>query len=169
MTESPLLLVDVDGVLNPLGGALPGFEVHECVVDGQTYRVQLNPGHGAALLALAADTGAELVWATTWEREANWWIGPPLGLPELPVVEVPGPALPGGGGEMFKTPHVAAYVKGRPFVWLDDHTWEPDEEYLRDHPGVGDFLLVHVSPRLGLTDADLEQARDWLKALDRRP
>ncbi|MFD0656319.1 HAD domain-containing protein [Thermocatellispora tengchongensis] len=138
-------------------------------MDGQVYRVQLNTAHGPALLRLAEETGAELVWATTWEHAANEWIGPRIGLPELPVIEMPLPGLPGGPppsgyGEMFKTPHVAAYVGGRPFVWFDDHTWEPDEAYLRDRPGIGEFLLVRVDARAGLTEADLAGAREWLSA-----
>jgi hypothetical protein len=46
-------------------------------------RVWLNPEHGRALLGL----GYELCWATTWMSDANTWIGPVLGLPELPFVE----------------------------------------------------------------------------------
>jgi hypothetical protein len=163
MIERPLLLLDVDGVLNPLDKKSAEFVSHECVVDGVMYRVHLNPAHGGKLLALAVETGAELVWATTWEHAANEWIGPRIGLPSLPVIAMPFPAQPSGGqGEMFKTPHVATYVGSRPFVWFDDHTWEPDIDYLRAHPQVGEFLLVHVDPRRGLTERDLHEARDWL-------
>ncbi|MCG5220137.1 HAD domain-containing protein [Streptosporangium soli] len=161
MVERPLLLLDVDGVLNPLGGKMRNFVTRECVVDGVPYRVHLSPAHGRKLLALAVETGAELVWATTWEHAANEWIGPCIGLPALPVIEMP--ALDRANqGEMFKTPHIAAYAGRRPFVWFDDLTWEADVEFLRLHPGVDEFLLVHVDPRCGLTDDDLDQARTWL-------
>jgi HAD domain in Swiss Army Knife RNA repair proteins len=165
MVEQPLLLVDVDGVLNPLGRVSGDFRSHDCVVDGVLYKVRLNPLHGAALLAVAKETGAALTWATTWEDDANTWIGPEIGLSPLPVVPMPPPAGRTAGGEygeMFKTPHVARYAEGRPFVWFDDDVWTQDEDYLRDHPDVDDFLLIRVDARRGLGNADIARAHVWL-------
>ncbi|MEU0569062.1 HAD domain-containing protein [Nonomuraea sp. NPDC005983] len=160
----PLLLVDVDGVLNPMGRPTPDFRRYECNIGGHAYTVHLNPRHGTRLLELAVQTGSELVWATTWEEHANEWIAPRLGLPALQVVPM-GPFEPSGRGEMFKTPYVAAYAAAlgrRPFVWFDDQVWLEDEEYLRGHQGLDDFLLVHVDPRHGLTSEHLARAREWL-------
>ncbi|MFB8349009.1 hypothetical protein [Streptomyces niveus] len=112
----PLLFLDVDGPLNPYA-AKP-----ERRPDGYTtlrvpwnrgtsdeprglssrlrpLRVRLNPDHGRALLRL----GYELCWATTWMDEANRWIGPVLGLPELP------------------------------FAWVDDEQSVLDERYVATH------------------------------------
>ncbi|MBO3750719.1 hypothetical protein J5X84_31970 [Streptosporangiaceae bacterium NEAU-GS5] len=148
----PLALIDVDGVLNPFRRSR-GFRRHEVAVGGETYRLNLNRRHGRALLALAHDTDAQLVWATTWEDKANEEIGPRIGLPNLPVIEV---------GREPKAYAVAAYVKGRPFVWFDDAHQPADQQYLAEHPGVGEFLLVKVDPGVGLTGAHLDQARAWL-------
>jgi hypothetical protein len=161
MEERPLLLVDVDGVLNPLGRRARGFRRYDLELDGEVYTVFLDRRHGAKLLALAEETGAELAWATTWEHRANELIGPRLGLPALPVVELRDD-LPVTAGEMFKTPHVANFVRRRPFVWFDDAVWTADERYLETHRNVGDFLLVQVNQRHGLTDRHLGQAREWL-------
>jgi hypothetical protein len=164
--QDPLLLLDVDGVLNPLGKRTRGHRRYDLTLDEETYTVFLDRRHGAKLLALAAETGAELVWATTWEHWANEWIGPRIGLPRLPVIEL-GDDSPVTHGEMFKTPYVADYVRHRPFVWFDDALWAADQRYLEAHPNVGDFLLVEVDQRLGLTDGHLDLAREWLTGLRR--
>lgn len=94
----PLLLIDVDGPLNPYAAKAQrrpeGYRTHRMRPTGWTeaeqakpLRVWLNPDHGAELLALAEVY--ELVWATTWKDEANDWIGPHLGLPRLPFIDWP--------------------------------------------------------------------------------
>ena len=70
----PFLLLDVDGVLNPIGlqpsDLVPaGFDVHR--LDG--LRVLLAPEHGVWLRELS--TAFKLVWATSWEHDANRLIG----------------------------------------------------------------------------------------------
>ncbi len=157
----PLLLLDVDGVLNPTGRPTPDFRQYRCVVDGYEYTVHLNPRHGPRLMELALRTGAELAWATTWEQHANEWIAPRIGLPTLPVVAL-GPDRGSEHGEMFKTRYVAEHVGRRPFVWFDDQVYKEDDEYLRAYQGLSDFLLVHVPAARGLTSEHLAQAREWL-------
>ncbi|WP_424532153.1 HAD domain-containing protein [Sphaerisporangium viridialbum] len=161
MTKRPLVLLDVDGVLNPARRHSLWLRRHDCVLDGQTYRILLNRRHGRQLAELARDADAELAWATTWEQHANDHISPRIGLPSLPVIKVN--SDPGSrAGEHFKTRHVAEYVAGRPFVWFDDSLGTPDWQYLKDHPGVDEFLLVEVDPMTGLTDRHLARAREWL-------
>jgi hypothetical protein len=46
---------------------------------------RLDLADGPKLLAL----GCQLVWATTWMRDANDLIAPLLGLPQLPIVDFP--------------------------------------------------------------------------------
>jgi len=157
----PLLLLDVDGVLNPTGPPTRGFRRYRCTVDGHVYTVHLNPRHGPRLMELALRTGTELAWATTWEEHANEWISPRLGLPRLPVVAL-GPDLGSEKGEMYKTRYVAEYVGNRRFVWFDDQVYQEDERYLRARQGLGEFLLVHVPPEQGLTSEHLAIAREWL-------
>lgn len=160
------MLLDVDGVLNPVRRPSPRFRRFECVVEGEAYRLLLDPRHGAKLVALWRETGAALTWATTWGERANEEIGPRIGLPELPVVPILGaPSRPPGVN--VKTLHVARYVRRRPFVWFDDDLGPADLEYLDGHPDVGDFLLVDVDPRAGLGDGHLEEARRWLAGVHR--
>lgn len=164
MSTTPILAVDVDGVLNACndGPPAPGWE--DARVRG--FRIRYNPGHGEKLLAVAAETGAELIWCTTWEELANECIGPLVGLPGLPFV----PMEPGRAGLKFsqrrsvgvtKAAAMRAWAGDRPFCWLDD---EPDAGLeLRDCPVP--HLVIQVDEWRGLQDRHLEEARTWLAGL----
>jgi len=158
-----LILIDVDGVLNPWSKQGPNWREYRAVADAITWNVVLTPDHGTMLRTLAAETGAERVWATTRDHDANREIGPRIGLPELPVIETR--THPGQPGVHPKVPPVAEYVAGRPFVWFDDDLNDDDHAYLRRHEGVGEFLLVDVAPRSGLSAYHVQQAADWLASL----
>lgn len=175
MTSRPLLYLDVDGPLNPYA-AKPekrpaGYETHRLTPAAwlerhpnmpparvKPLRVWLNPAHGPALLALT--DVFELVWATTWEHEANTMIGPLIGLPELPVAEFPGTKRFGPEGTFFKTAPLIEYAAGRPFAWVDDDISMRDRGYVeRHHPGAA--LLHYVDPAKGLLDDDFAVLREW--------
>ncbi len=166
-TRPPVVLIDVDGVLNPLKRG-PGYHRHKCTPDGITYRLWLNAAHGPMLRALAEETGAELCWASFWKNAANDWIAPRVGLPELP--HVPIPSCPEDAGctlGEWKVRHVVEWATGAPFVWFED---EPDaEECLAGAVDLPEHLLVPVDPITGLTEDHIEVARAWLKALRSEP
>lgn len=165
----PILFLDVDGVLNPepvSSGRRPeGYETHQTRPSGwartpKPLRIWLNPAHGAQLLSLPCD----LVWGTAWEHEANEWIAPHIGLPELPFVRfdsgTPGP------GVHWKTRDLVEYADGRPFAWLDDEL-----SLTRDNGWIASkvrqpYLLILVPPFQGLVDSHLTRVREWAQALD---
>jgi hypothetical protein len=160
----PAVLLDVDGVLNP-DRWQHGFRSHQVVVDFSTYEVRLNPEHGEWLKALTEDFGAELLWASFWNEDANDHIGPRLGLPRLPVVEIDETILeiPGALSTReaeWKSACVASWADLRPFVWFDDA--EGLEEKVLLHPQIGRHLIVPVDGRRGLTWEHVETARKWL-------
>jgi hypothetical protein len=149
-----LLFLDVDGPLIPF--------VHRAMSDadpGNPLLARLDPADGPRLLSL----GCELVWATTWMAGANAVIGPRLGLPPLPVLDLPAagdePAL---HGLHWKTAHITAWANGRPFVWLDDEISGIDRWWVEaQHPGPA--LLHRVDPRVGLTGDDFAGVRAWVE------
>lgn len=103
--SKPLLLIDVDGPLNPYAAKATrrpaGYQTHRIPMKHDlpaglpyadmsrpaarsTLRVWLNPAHGAMLLAMT--DLFDLHWATAWVEDANRIVAPLIGLPELPVI-----------------------------------------------------------------------------------
>ena len=156
----PILLVDVDGVLNPwlAKRCPPGFGEYD-FFPGE--RVLLSPGHGALLLSLAQ--AYELVWATAWEHRANRLICPVLALPQLPVIEFP---LSGQDLYFRKLPAVIEAVGNRPCAWIDDEH-RPDHYTWAERRGVP-TLIVDIDPAQGLTSDVAARLADWAAALGRR-
>ena len=164
----PLLLIDVDGPLNPYAakpGRRPeGYTTHRIRPKGWEHprskplRVWLKPDHGPALLALPY----RLVWCSTWQAQANTFIAPVLGLPELEYVPFPDSRSRPDRRLYWKTPYVVQWAAGRPFVWVEDEATQHDDEYVnRHHEGFG--RILHVNPRLGLRDDDFAQLDTWAR------
>ncbi|MEU3839305.1 HAD domain-containing protein [Streptomyces sp. NPDC028635] len=178
-----MLLVDVDGPLNPYA-AKPhrrpaGYRTHRLLTPRweaserrrlaewglqdkpvKPLRVWLDPRHGAALGALPFD----LVWATTWEEEANAFIAPILGLPELPFIAWSARRREAGDDVFWKTPEIVAWAQGRAFAWVDDEITEADRVWVKDHHD-GPSLLHRVDPRRGLTMDDFAVLTAWAARL----
>ncbi|MEU3555847.1 HAD domain-containing protein [Streptomyces fragilis] len=148
----PVLFLDVDGPLLPFGGARPAPSSADA---DNPLLPRLDAGLGPRLLSL----GCDLVWATTWQDEANEVVAPRLGLPALPVVRWPedpdGTGPPGTPrGLHWKTPALAAWAGDRPFLWVDDEIGPVDRLWVEGvHPAPA--LLHRVDPRRGLTGGDL--------------
>lgn len=156
----PLLLVDVDGVLNPWEAAEcpPGFREYS-FFPGE--RVLLSEGHGELLRELAASF--ELVWATAWEHRANRLICPVIELPELPVIEFP---LAGTDFFFRKLPAVIESVGDRPCAWIDDDHHPDHHEWARER-GVP-TLIVDIDPAVGLTADVAADLVKWAVGLRNR-
>lgn len=160
MLSRPAILVDVDGPLNPYL-AKPtrrptGYTTHRIRPSGfrRPLRVWLDPSHGPWLLSLAAATGADLVWATTWEHEANEFISPRLGLPALEWIDFGGRGSDHRDGHHGKVAAITEWAGPRPIAWLDDEFQPRDPEWAAARPGT---LLVPVDAREGIGIDHLER------------
>ncbi|WP_406149406.1 hypothetical protein [Streptomyces sp. NBC_01012] len=158
----PLLFLDVDGPLIPFGATrqqLPDGYPTFGEPGPNPLLSRLDPSLGPRLRALPC----ELVWATTWMSDANEYVAPRLGLPELPLVDWPDPPLDEGTrGLHWKTPGLAQCADGRPFAWVDDEITDVDRTWVEAyHPGQS--LLHRVEAWQGLTGADFTTLETWLR------
>lgn len=194
MPAPPLLLLDVDGVLNAVSrrgdpSVWPDWRSGSVRNSLGTYPILFSPSVCAAVRRWHEDGLAEVRWLTTWRGEANGELRRLLDLPELPVVggEEPAPvrtaprparthaeaagadarsALTGRWWKFDLVLQVLDDEPGRPLVWVDDDlAGVPDvQQWVQTH---STCLLLAPRPHLGLTPTLLQTAEQWL--LEHRP
>ncbi len=147
MPAKPLLLLDVDGVLCPIGSG-PGEPMRTLEIKGHPFIFT------ESLPARLARLGQRfaLIWATSWEQGANRDLAPVLGLPQLPAISFAG--LSARQGRTWKLPAIKRYVAEQPMAWVDDdlradaHAWAQSR--------IEPTLLLDVNPSWGLVEAHVE-------------
>jgi|SRR5579862_4882008 len=149
-----LLMVDVDGVLNP---STPSdkYRKYKFTLSEGVFTVHLNPEHGQWLVNLAEETDCELVWCTMWQEYAPQLIAPILNLPEMPFVPIQSWKMDSSIGA-DKAHAAKKYANGRKFVALED------EYDFKDHLYDSDGYQVTVDYTTGLQRWHIEQARNRL-------
>ncbi|MFE4831597.1 HAD domain-containing protein [Streptomyces sp. NPDC056672] len=172
----PYLLLDVDGVLIPFPGAdgsTPATHArHDVVPTGRSaddpVTVWLDPAHGPTLMAVIRTGLFTPVWCTSWRQDATTLIGPLLGLPTLPHVDLPRPQITTShpNGYLWKRDHVDAWLGDTPAVWIDDDFTGLDHAWARERTTRGAVtLLIQPDPGTGLQTEHLIKARAWAERL----
>jgi hypothetical protein len=159
--ERPVLLVDVDGVLNVYGVDVcpEGYAEFDLFPDDDE-PVRLCLAHGGWLRELSERF--ELAWASGWGRDAQRVLAPVLGLDEFPFV--PMPPTPFDPAE--KVPAIATFVGERPAAWLDDVVTPRARAWERARKAP--TLLVEVDHRRGLERDHVDELLAWSSELDSR-
>lgn len=87
--RTPLLLLDVDGVLNVVTrtppDVWPDWQLGSASADDVTWPIRFSPTVVAQLRGWHEQGRVELQWLTTWGYDANLGLRALLGLPELQV------------------------------------------------------------------------------------
>ncbi|GLF96973.1 HAD domain-containing protein [Streptomyces yaizuensis] len=168
----PRLLLDIDGVLIPFptaDGSTPPTHIRHTVLPtgrnpGDSVTIWLNPAHGPLLAGLLGSGLVAPVWCTSWRKDATTIIGPLLGLPEFPCLDLPRPQITTShpNGYLWKRDHVSPWLGGDPVAWIDDdftaldHTWAA-ERTARGNP----TLLIQPDAYAGLQPPHLADAHTW--------
>ncbi len=167
--DVPILLLDVDGVLNaarldpPEGwrqGTFNGF------------LLSWDPTITARLRALHESGRVEIQWLTTWTTDADRLLAEPMGLPRGLTTHARTDAAPTGfagrlGGrpsssKLAAAREVAEAEPDRRIVWVDDDLAEQAADtgdWLAANPHV---LVVAPDLFVGLTHEQLDAIEAWL-------
>jgi hypothetical protein len=167
--DVPILLLDVDGVLNAPRLDLPrGWERGRF----NGFVLSWDPSVTARLRAWHDGGRVEIQWLTTWAEDADRLLAEPMGLPRglrVHARDGVGPTaysgpLDGASGwwKLAAARELASAEPGRRIVWIDDDlaTRAADvDEWLAAHAQV---LAIAPATLVGLTHDQLDQVEAWL-------
>jgi hypothetical protein len=165
----PILLLDVDGVLNaPRQELPPGWQ--RGTYNG--FVLSWDPTVTARLRDWHEQRRVEIQWLTTWAHDADRLLAEPMGLPRGLPVHVHGGAAPigflgplGGAGGWWKLAAARAVAEAEPdrrIIWIDDDLAvqaAETGEWLAANPHV---LVVAPDLYTGLTHEQLDAIEAWL-------
>ncbi|RZU32456.1 HAD domain-containing protein [Blastococcus saxobsidens] len=167
----PVLLLDVDGVLNALCHELPeGWR--RGTFNG--YVLSWDPTVVRRLREWHESGRVELQWLTTWTELADRLLAEPMGLPRGLRTHAREAVLPTGFGgrlggvagwwKLAAARAVAEVEPGRRIVWIDDDLADQAEDTSEWLAANGQVLVVAPEVATGLTHAELDRVEAWLAA-----
>ena len=182
MPVTPLLLLDVDGVLNALAadpGLWPEWRIGSASADGRAWPIRWAPAVVDRLRGWHENGRAELQWLTTWGHWANLDLRALLDLPLLEVAGTYDEDLFAGSTDHEDVTAHAAVAPAAPDEltgrwWKHDVVrrlrdahperrllWVDDELHDRGNPFVAwaerhGVVAVGPDPMTGLSPADLD-------------
>ncbi len=169
----PLILLDVDGVINTFSGFPPGhFRTGDArpEPDDRAYRITWDPEVIERLTTIINDGAAHVLWLTTWGSGANGELRELVELPELVVAEE-SPQIRGYkeheddyGDDWWKLAAVKRITDrfpGRKIVWIDDDI--PIEKKAIVHASEHEILTISPSTWKGLQMSDFDRIKRYLR------
>lgn len=171
MTDRPVWLLDIDGVVNactkkPDRNVWPADQWIRGHAEANGHRWPILFARPvAAFLREVHESGrAEIRWHTTWQHEAAH-VAELLDLPEFPVQDAP--EFTARTGEWWKLPAALRVVEDehRPLVWTDDDAGDPWDLPRGDRArlaAAAPTLIVAPSHTTGLTPKHLRQIDEFL-------
>lgn len=166
-TDLPYWFLDVDGVLNcwpaPLFDQLMSSQDWRDEIVGR-FKIWWQNPVVQRINELHEEGLAQIVWLTTWDREAADLLAPALGLPHFPVVSR-GFGTTHQGVDWWKWHRVQELVlPSQYFVWTDDQLDLPMRSLVEEKYG-NQGLLVTPESNPGLTLDHLSQVAQFLREI----
>jgi hypothetical protein len=165
----PILLLDVDGVLNAVAEELrSGWR--RGTFNG--FVLSWDPTVTVRLRELHESGRVELQWLTTWTENADRLLAEPMGLPRglrtHSREDVVSTGFEGerrgvsGWWKLAAARAVAEAEPGRRIVWIDDDLAEQAEDTSEWLAANAHVLVVAPDFFVGLTHAELDRVEAWL-------
>lgn len=169
----PYLLLDIDGVLIPFpaaDGSTPPTHVRHTVLPtgrhpNDPVPIWLDLSQGGILTDLLTSGLVTPVWCTSWRKDATTIIGPLLGLPDFPYLDLPRAQITTShpDGYLWKRDHVDVWLAGAPAVWIDDDFTNLDHDCAAERTARGTAtFLIQPDPYVGLQPGHLTEAVSWV-------
>jgi len=160
---TPLLLVDIDGVIS-LFGAGPAYAELLARGEGSFHSIDGMPHFLSAIAAahlLDLSSRFELVWCSGWEEKANEHLPHLLGLPpELPFLRFERDV--GRANAHWKLAAIEDFAGTRALAWIDDAFNDACHEWAAERTQQGaPTLLVQTEPERGLTAVEAGVLTRW--------
>lgn len=170
----PLLLLDVDGVLNCFGSLwteayeAEHFEPILTSPQGFVIRMPKRTARRVAFLRRFFDP----VWATAWQSNAHPFFADPLGLDGEPWPHVTWESAIYHPERTWKLPDVQRWLAEHqtrgsahavPLAWVDDDLRDDAEDWARRREAP--TLLVRTDPCHGLTDEHVHELASFARAV----
>ena len=167
----PLILIDVDGVVNAFGkrGWPQGTRWYDLFADGgdETYRLRVA---APVLDAIDRWTGrADVQWHTTWQEHVYNWTKQ-VNFTWLPTTYAPEYKLWDNqhAKGWWKVPAVIRALEQRPVVWIDDdinYDRKGGIQVREANPHMPRFLVCPNSTE-GLVAKEIDRINAWLDKVD---
>jgi hypothetical protein len=152
-----IVLLDIDGVLNPMGIAADREEDFTKVDAGWVSWMLALEWHGKMVRQIHEQ--AKIVYVSSWEDDSNV-ASEFFELPEFEYVHFPR-NKEDMTGKTWKIPTIEKYAEkhDNPIVWIDDEVVDDAFEWAKNRPNT---LIIKTDPDIGYTEEDHKKVMEFI-------
>lgn len=163
----PLLLLDVDGVLNAINHSqnVKLYDIRT-IETFQGFRVKIRMRRELTDWIFELTEYYVPVWCTMWNHDANLFLAPLLELPDLPVIECSYSSKGRPDKCHDKITAIEEQVSDRALAWLDDEISHKDLDwaYLRNEK-VAPTKFIKITETEGMQRFHVDRLMKWAQEI----
>lgn len=168
-SEGNIVLMDIDGVLCPIGEIPSRFD-RISFPENRFVSWTMRTDVADLISDLVLDPGVRLVWASAWQKDSGI-IPEALGLPECEYIDFDD--VPADPSRWWKIPAIEKFLEGevgmiigngphpprngRPVLWIDDDLVTAGQQVAREN----NVDWIRPDPSEGLTEDLIDRIRRW--------